>query len=640
MQTALQKEQATDEDVYDKLACWCNTGNEEKTKAIAEAESTITQLTSMIEESTATIKQLESEIKGLEGEIAANNAALDQAGSIRQKEKEDFFKADKELAQALSALNSAITVLSKHHTPPNSAALLHIATVMKHTLHKFGSGNLSRKQRATVTSFLQAPADYFGAKPTFKAGYANQSGEIFGILQAMADNFSADQKAAQEEEARREAAYEQLKTAKQAEIAAAQASKDTKTGELADTNNKLANAKQDLEDTRNSLSADQTYLMDLKVKCQQTDSEWADRQKTRAQEIEAVSQAIAILSSDDAHDLFTRTFNKGAALLQLSLKSRLSAQKRAHVARLIRRAARGADAVNSASLLELASRVSLDAFEKVKESIDQMVVQLGKEKADEIAQRDWCLKEENQNERQTELKNRDKVDQEVKIDTLNQQISALAKEIEVLHAEIADLQHQLQVAGEERAAANADFQATVKDAQETQKLLSQALNVLKAFYEPKPAALVQNYLRSEPAGPPPPPGFTAYKNQNTGVLSLLEQILNESATLEKEATQAEADAQRAYETFVKDSNESIETKQKSLVNREETKSVAEADLNEAHQNLAGVVTELGQLASYAAQVHTACDFVVKNFDVRQSARDQEVEALKQAKAILSGMQSF
>ena len=37
-----------------------------------------------------------------------------------------------------------------------------------------------------------------------------------------------------------------------------------------------------------------------------------------------------------------------------------------------------------------------------------------------------------------------------------------------------------------------------------------------------------------------------------------------------------------------------------------------------------------------ADLHKSCDFTIKNFDIRQSARDQEVEALRQAKAILSG----
>merc|ERR1712078_967010 len=109
-------------------------------------------------------------------------------------------------------------------------------------------------------------------------------------------------------------AYEELKAALEAQIAAAQDLKDKKTQELADTDLKLAQAKQDIEDTRAALSADEQFLMMLKEKCQMTDQEWEERQKARQLEIEAVSKALAILSSDDAHDLFTKTFNP--ALLQ------------------------------------------------------------------------------------------------------------------------------------------------------------------------------------------------------------------------------------------------------------------------------------------------------------------------------------
>ena len=40
-----------------------------------------------------------------------------------------------------------------------------------------------------------------------------------------------------------------------------------------------------------------------------TDAVWEQRQKTRQEEMEAVSKARAFLSSDEAHDLFSRTFN-------------------------------------------------------------------------------------------------------------------------------------------------------------------------------------------------------------------------------------------------------------------------------------------------------------------------------------------
>merc|ERR1719243_256132 len=104
-------------------------------------------------------------------------------------------------------------------------------------------------------------------------------------------------------------AYTDLKAAKEAEIAAGQDQVATKTQELADTDQKLAQTKQDLEDTRNSLAADQKFLMNLKETCQNTDAEWEERQKARTEELEGCSEALAILSSDDAHDTFTRTFN-------------------------------------------------------------------------------------------------------------------------------------------------------------------------------------------------------------------------------------------------------------------------------------------------------------------------------------------
>ena len=59
-------------------------------------------------------------------------------------------------------------------------------------------------------------------------------------------------------------AYEDVKSAKEEEIAAGQAQIDTKTQELADTDQKLAQSKQDTEDTLNSLAADEQFLMMLK----------------------------------------------------------------------------------------------------------------------------------------------------------------------------------------------------------------------------------------------------------------------------------------------------------------------------------------------------------------------------------------
>merc|ERR1719487_1155053 len=100
-----------------------------------------------------------------------------------------------------------------------------------------------------------------------------------------------------------------MKAAKESEIAAGQEQLQTKTNELGTVDEKLANDKTDLEDTSNSLAADQKFLANLKEKCAMFDQEFEQRQKTRQEEIQAVSKAMAVLSGDDAHDLFTKTFN-------------------------------------------------------------------------------------------------------------------------------------------------------------------------------------------------------------------------------------------------------------------------------------------------------------------------------------------
>merc|ERR1719149_461784 len=116
MQAQMQKEQVEDEEVYEKVACWCTTNDKEKTQAIADAEARITDLTSTIEEKTAQSSRLNTEIKNLEAEIAKNEEALAKATSLRQKELAEFNGEEKDLLQSIGALKSAVTVLGKHNS--------------------------------------------------------------------------------------------------------------------------------------------------------------------------------------------------------------------------------------------------------------------------------------------------------------------------------------------------------------------------------------------------------------------------------------------------------------------------------------------------------------------------------------------
>merc|ERR1719359_1835594 len=125
MQKELEKEAEEDEVTYDKIVCWCNTNDKEKTKSIKQAEIKISELTTSIEEGTATSARLNTEIANHEKEVAANKNALDQAQAMRTKDLAEFTEEEKDLLQSIGALKNAIAVLSKHH---GGAALLQTTT--------------------------------------------------------------------------------------------------------------------------------------------------------------------------------------------------------------------------------------------------------------------------------------------------------------------------------------------------------------------------------------------------------------------------------------------------------------------------------------------------------------------------------
>merc|ERR1719214_439549 len=358
------------------------------------------------------------------------------------------------------------------------------------------------------------------------------------------------------------------------------------------------------------------------------DQEYEERTKTRQLEIQAVSKALAFLSSDEAHDLFTKTFNF------VQVGSTMHAKRRQTVSKAL---ADAAQKFQDPRLSALATQARLDAFTKVKKSIQDMVDKLLKEKGDEIKHKDFCVEELNSNEQDTDNKERDKADLEAKIDDLSMQIDTLAKEIEVLKGDVAELQVQMKRAGEDREKQNKEFQVTVADQRATQKLLAAALNILKGFYE-KAALLQKKATEKQLAGQAPPPGFKSYEKNaaSGGVMGMMQGIIDDAKAMEAEAIRGEEDSQKAYEDFVKDTNTSIEAKTKDIVAKTEMKAKAEGAKVEAETERDSVLGELEQLANENADLHKSCDFTLKNFELRQTAREEEVEALKQSIAMFSG----
>merc|ERR1719387_1816557 len=197
---------------------------------------------------------------------------------------------------------------------------------------------------------------------------------------------------------------------------------------------------------------------------------------------------------------------------------------------------------------------------------------------------------------------------------------------------------QMKRAGEDREKENKDFQMTVADQRSTQKLLNASLQILKGFYDKKNTTFKDVTLDQQPAGPPPPPGFKDYsKNKQAGgVQGMIQSIIDDAKAMENEAIVDEENAQKAYEDFVKESNASTEEKQLEATNKKAEKAKSDEVLVESTEARDAAIGELETLAEAKAALHQSCDFVMKNFELRQSARDEEIQAMQQAIAILSG----
>jgi len=641
MQVQLEKEAEEDEDVYDKMACWCKTNDKEKTESIKIAETRVADLTTTIESSTASTARLNAEIANHESELAKSQKSLDELTAIRVKQVSETSAEDKDMLQSIKALDSAIVVLNRNQA---GAALNEVTEVVRTQMDKHKMmllGVITPHQKRIIGAFLQE-GSHTSAKTnfmSFRGGAEPASGEIFGILKQMKETFEANLSESQKEELANSKSYEEQKVAKADEIKAITNSLNEKRTQLAKSVVENAESKEDLEDTQNSLSIDDKFLVDLKTRCKETDEEWEKRQQDRQAEQSAIVEAISILTADAAHDTFSKTFNPAASFMQK--KAIHTSKHRRQAARLLRTVAAK---VGNPALSGLAMAAELDAFTKVKEAIDKMVTELGEQKVTDATQRDFCIDKEHENTQLTEKKTREKTDSEMKIAGLETTISELSSTVGGLEHEIAEMNQQVKNAGEEREAASKDYQATIADQQETQKLLNKAITVLKSVYEKKApsasAALVVKRSTVKRHGQAPA-GFKDY-SQNSGgggVVAMLTEILGDAKVMQAEATKDEEQEQETYEKFVKDTNEAIASKQAAIVNKSQDKANQEQDLGNTKSDLEQQTAELVGLENAKIDLNSQCEFLLRNFDLRQQAHDEEIEALRQAKAILSGMQT-
>eukprot|EP00933_Yihiella_yeosuensis_P004538 TRINITY_DN108910_c0_g1_i1.p1 TRINITY_DN108910_c0_g1~~TRINITY_DN108910_c0_g1_i1.p1 ORF type:complete len:694 (-),score=246.49 TRINITY_DN108910_c0_g1_i1:133-2214(-) len=651
MKSDLEGEGEEDTKVNDKMEVWCKDGKAGKKKALDDGESLIGQLEGLIQNNNMDAERLKVEIKMNENTLAKTTAALEAATTNHNKHMEEVAAKQQEFKDYIKALEKTERKLEKKTsflaTDPDIKEALSVAQEIQQNSDKYServTGVIARHQ--DDLSLLSAASPGLGA---------DSVGRATAIINTLKLGFQKDLEESQRREGEAVETYNGLEAAKTKAIQATQASILSKRGQLAVAEENVARSTQGHKDAKADFAANKQFLDDANSKCAEHDKTYAQRQKDRKEEIEAIQKATDILTTPAASDLFGKTFEPPAAFLQLSSTSTMRKGNVQKATALLKKAA---DEAGDSKLSMIAStlqglRTKLNGFEKVKKALMKLKGEITIKKQEEVEKRDSCKTRKNKNTAEITKYSRDQSDANTLKASLESDIKELASEIQEERDAISKLRDDLAIATEDRDKANDEYKQTVKDQQQTVGILSHAISTLEAYYnrrldmslkqEPDPIVPNEEDLAKQPdqveaealTKPEEFAKMDAHK-KSSSVVAMLKMIRGEARNLIKAAEAAEKEEADDYKKFEADTASTVTKKKNTVVSKNTAKVEAEETLFNTNTNLNSLEETLEALDNTKATLGEDCDFLLDNFDLRQNAFVQEMKALDDAKAILGG----
>merc|ERR1719506_693563 len=196
-------------------------------------------------------------------------------------------------------------------------------------------------------------------------------------------------------------------------------------------------------------------------------------------------------------------------------------------------------------------------------------------------------------------------------------------------------------AGKVRKEQNAMFVAGSKDRALAIKVLQQAKSVLQEVYDQAQGNLLQQKAAAEPApaGGPPPRWASISPRKSTasfGAVSMIQDITDDIAKEQKDATMQENNAAAAFAKLQEDSQEALDEKQQDITERVTEKAKLGVQINTLKETHLQKSNDLDSVQKQLAALHSSCDEILEFHEKRAESRNFEVNQLKDVLDILSG----
>jgi len=651
--------------MYDKYACWCEKTTARKAKAIDQARLSLRSLGQEILIQRGIVAQKTIEIEQTTQDIKKNEEAQEEATSIRQKENGAYMAESGEMKQAINALERAVLLLSDatgflQQSGGATAKTTRALNTVQEALAAAPARALEKK--LALIGRFQKEMDK-GAR------YAPQSATIQGILRDMYDSFSGDLESMDGEEADKNRAFEDFIATKQEELILLQEKLKAAEKAKAEAEQLMAEATQAYDDTEAQLKADIEFFDTTKSACTSKSQEWADRKAIRTEELQAVGQALTLLSSDEARELFGKAINQPGvqpSFLQLandenaasSIEDMAPAPAR-KAYKIVKAMATKSKSLRLARLAASVHSAKVGHFEKVLVSIDDMITELKQDMNDDIAKRDQC-KDEYQ---KIESKSKDLA---WKIENNAAEIARLEKEIEDMEKEKDETIEQITEVNQvfvdlniTRQAENQAYTQAKQDDQDAIKLLEQAKTALTDFYKKNEIGLgpIQAHETINPssavsllqAGPDfeisadqAPEAEFSHKGhrgkEGKGVVALLMHIIEDLNGEIASAMKAEEAAQLEYEKQYKAAEELLARLEEKKTNLETAIADRGVKKGEVETDKTNNEADLKSEQDYKKQISPDCDFIIGKWQERMQKATAEIDGLVKAKEYLAGYQ--
>jgi len=623
LKSKVEGEGEKERELHEKYMCYCKGAGGTLAKSIADAQARAPELTSAIDAGNGQMAQLKEDLKNHQNDRAAAKAAIAAATSLRDKEHAAFSTVESETSTNIAGIQKAIAAIEK------GAGGAFLQTTAAATVKQLAmnSQKMMDADRQDVLSFLSGSSDY-----------APASGQITGILKTMLDEMSADLSDATATEAAAVADYEGLMAAKKKEIDALSAMIEQKLTRVGDLGVEIQEMKNDLGDTADGLADDAKFLEDLDKNCAIKQKLFDENVSYRTQELAALADTIKMLNDDDALELFKKTLpGASASFMQVKVSSEGMRSRALSMIKEVN------DRRPALDFIALALHGKKIGFGQVIKMIDDLVGELKKEQQDDANKKEYCDTQFDLADDKKKVEEKKIADLETAIAESQEGIVTTKEQIDALEDGIRALDKSVAEATEQRKEENEDYTALMAGDAAAKELIGFAKNRLNKFYNPKlykpPAALVSIKAHGRDAPPPPPAAVEAYSKkgeESNGIIAMMDSLTKD---LDKEMTEAEVtekDAQGDYETFMQDSATKRAEDSKTLTDKQGALANLETSLGDQTADKSSTEKTLGATNEYIASLHAECDWLIKYFDMRKEARATEIDALGNAKAVLSG----